>query len=255
MDIQEEIDRREKEIEQGLRMSSDNRRFKEQFDQLTQPYQQFFAAEGAQPIDGFKNYLQTAAALRVGSPAQKAQIVAGIIQQFGVPIETLDSLLSGNIQTSQQAPDPILQTVQQQLAPIQQFMQQFQQRQQEVQQKTNQQLEQELESFFSDPNFEFANDLRHEIADVLELSANRGQQISLHDAYNRATLLHPEIAKVIADRKLKQAAQSQSAAAQQAANAAVSVRGDAPSQSGNTANHDNLRSSLEAAWDTAGTRR
>ena len=233
--VKGEIQKREADYEKGIMKYAQNAKRAEQMDRVMAPYSQFFAMNGgaAQTIPGV---LQAASVLQMGSPQQKAQTVAGMIKQFGVDIQTLDSLLVGE-QPQQQGPD-INQLVDQRL---QQYHQQQHQQQLAQQQQG---IQTELQQFASDPNNEFYNDIKMDMADIIEMAANRGQQLTLKEAYDRACMMNPQISQILSSR------QSQ-AAVNTKRRAAVSVSG-APGGPGGTEAPTDIRSALEHAWDNAG---
>lgn len=255
--IQAEVHRRDKEVSEALRTSADSRKFHQEFNQLTAPYQQFFAAEGSNPMEGYKYYLQTAALFRVGAPQAKAQAVAQIVRQYGIDIRMLDDALAGVMQgqgngQSQPQVDPAFAQLQQQFSPVIEYVNSLKAREQQIVGQNDQKLSQTLEEFASDPANEFFEDVREDIADILEMAARRGTSMSLQDAYSRAIMLHPTIGKIVEQRKLATSLQSQNAAAQRARNAAVSVPSSgAPSHSGTGNQGTDLRSTIVAAMDDA----
>ena len=248
--IQQEVMRREREITDTLRTTAEARHFSQQFNQVVQPYAHMIQAENATPIQAFQNLMQTAAALRTGSAQQKAQLVSEIISQHNIDVEQLDNLLSAKFSGKQAAApqNDMMALLDQRLAPFQQYMHTQQQTQQRAQQQEMAQLQQETASFLNDPKNEFANDLAGDIADILELGANRGQKISLQDAYNRATMLHPTISDIIQRRKTGQSAANESEAAIRARRAAASITNSgAPSRDSGTDDGDDIRSALAAS--------
>lgn len=248
--IQQEVMRREREITETLRTTAEARHFHGQFQQMVAPYEQMMRAENTSPIQAFQNLMQTAAVLRTGTPQQKAQLAVEIITQHGIDIEQLDNMLSARY-TGKQAPAPqndMLALIDQRLAPFQQYLQTQQQQIQQQQQLELQALKEETENFLNDPQYEFANDLAPDIADILELAANRGQKISLQDAYNRATMLHPTISGIIQRRNAGQSAANDSEAAIRARRAAASVTDNgAPSRDSGSDDGDDIRSALTAS--------
>ena len=58
-----------------------------------------------------------------------------------------------------------------------------------------------------DSQNEFYNDVRSDMADLLDMAANRGRQMSMQDAYNTACAAHPQISKVMAGRQAQQSVQ------------------------------------------------
>jgi transcriptional regulator of heat shock response len=173
-----------------------------------------------------------------------------IITQHGIDIEQLDNLLSARY-TGKQAAAPqndMMALIDQRLAPFQQYLNNQQQQQQAAQQREMQVLQEETTNFLNDPQFEFANDLAPDIADILELAANRGQKISLQDAYTRATMLHPTISGIIQRRNAGQNAANDSEAAIRARRAAASVSDNgAPSRDSGSDDGEDIRSALTAS--------
>lgn len=250
---QQAILRREQETARALSQTAEARQIHQELTRIMQPYQHFLQAENATPVQAVESLMRTAAALRTAPPGQKATLVADMIMQFGIPLDTLDTALQHRIQgrggAVQHQMDPVVQMVEQRLAPLQQFMQEFQQFRQQGQQRTTQAAEQTLAEFAQDPANEFLPDVAKDMADILELASNRGQQMSLQDAYRRATLLHPTISKIVEQRQQAQRAAQHTAAAQRARNAAVSLSQDgAPTQDGGEAEVGNdIRSAISAS--------
>ncbi len=250
--IQQEVMRREREITDTLRVTAEARHFHQQFSQVVQPYAHMIQAENATPIQAFQNLMQTAATLRTGTAQQKAHLVSEIISAHGIDVQQLDDLLSakftGQPQRQQQPSNDMMQLIDQRLAPFQQYMQTQQQQIQQQQQQEMQMLQEETAAFLANPEFEFANDLAPDIADILDLAANRGQKISLQDAYNRATMLHPTISEIIQRRKVGQSAADNSEAAIRARRAAASISDNgAPSRASEGDDSDDIRSALAAS--------
>jgi hypothetical protein len=159
-----------------------------------------------------------------------------------VDIKTLDGMLSGKgAPPEAQQQSQLDQLLQQRLAPIQQQLQQYQQREQQQLQQEQQQIQSELSQFAA--QHEFYQDVSQEMADLLEMAANRGRQMSLEEAYNIACSTNPQINKIMTARTSQQAQQQRRAAAS-------SVRSSAPA-GGQTPPEDRM-AALNAAWDNAG---
>ena len=256
--IQQEVMRREREITETLRTTAEARHWHQQFSQAVQPYQHMIQAENSTPIQAVQNLMQTAATLRVGTPQQKAALVSEIISAHGIDIQQLDDLLSAKYSGRAPAAQPnndMLALIDQRLAPFQQYLQSQQQTQQQAYQAQMQALQDETTAFLNDPQYEFANDLAPDIADILDLAANRGQKISLQDAYNRATMLHPTISEIIQRRKTGQSAANDSEAAIRARRAAASISDNgAPSRASEGDDGDDIRSALTASMRTLNRR-
>lgn len=240
---------REKQVAEGIEKHRQNADRAKAMDQTLAPYQQMFAMGGGpQPV--IEGLLQTGAALSMGSPMQRAQTVANIIQRFGVEVPLLDSILeaaySGKSPAQQGGVDSshIQQVVQQAIAPYQQELQRIRQARQTMEQQTYQETEQELNSFKVDPKNEFFNDVRADMADIIEVAGRRGETLTLKEAYDRACYMNPQIRGIIQKRE-----SSNNLATKR--RAATSVAG-APAGPGGTQTPADLRSAIEQAWTQAG---
>lgn len=194
--LQAQINKREKEVMAALSESGEARKQMEGFNRMINPYEGMFAAQGVDAVTGVNNILQMAAALQGGTPQQKAETAAKIIRDFGVDIKSLDSVLVGKRSQSQASPE--FQQLSKQMTEMQTYVQN-----QETAKnyQNNQQKEKEsagVTEFLA--NNEFANDLKLDMADVMELSDRRGIKISLKEAYDRALLLRPDIQEIISSR-------------------------------------------------------
>lgn len=243
---QEEIVRREKEAAQTLRQSSQARQFANEFQQTINPFMPLIQAQNSNPMQAVKNLMTTAAGLTVGTAVQKAQIVREIIQNYGVDIQTLDQVLSGqpiqqqgNVQQSHMAPPPWA-------TPLFQFMNTVQQSRQQREQQLVQDAEAETDAFAA--KNEFFEDVREDMADLMQVAAQRGVIMSMDEAYKRAISLNPEISTIVSQREAAKRAQSSNI--QRNRNAASSIHG-APRNgpTGAKSGEDSRRAALEEAWD------
>ena len=248
--VQQEISRRETEMQRTLQETAEARKFAEQLNRVVAPYEAFIRAEGSTALGAVENLMATAARLRTGTAPELANLVAGMIKQFGVGrfgqgfIEQLDSALVGEIPRVDQQTQQMQQVLQQQLAPVQQFMSQFQQAQQAQQQRLAQEAAGEVQTFLD--RAEFGEDVREEMADLLEVAQRRGRELTLQDAYRQACLANPRVRTVLEQRAKTKGAQQLTSAAQRAKGAAVSVSG-APALAAPSTPPSDVRSAIEAA--------
>lgn len=240
-EIQQEIARRERDINKGMHESGEARRFQNEFERTVQPFQSFIAAENSTPLKAVQNMMQTAATLRIGSPQQKAQTVAHLIKNFGIDVKTLDSMLAGSYQT-----DPVQRQIQEAVAPVQEMVNRYQQQEASRHAELNQNVGSELENFAADPANEFFDDVRDTMADIMDMATNRGQKIDLSTAYNRAIMMHDDIADVVTQRKLLEQAKRKNASTQAARKKAVSISG-APTVGGDAEPTVSMRQDIERA--------
>lgn len=248
--VRAEIQRRETEVARTLQETAEARKTAEAVMKTIEPYQAFIRAENSNPLQAIDNLMSTAARLRTGTAPELAQLVAGIVNQFGTGrfgngfIEMLDSALAG--QTPKQDPQQLAmeQVLNQRLAPVQQMLTQFQQAQLQQQQQATQAAHSEVSDFLT--KAEFGEDVREDMADIIESYSRRGQSISLPDAYKKACLMNDSVRAVIAQRVQAKGAQQSTQAAQKARSAAVQVSGAAPMGALRQESTD-VRTAIEAA--------
>ena len=248
--VRAEVARRESEVARTLQESAEARKTAEAVMKTIEPYQAFIKAENSNPIQAIDNLMSTAARLRTGTAPELAQLVAGIVNQYGTGrfgnafIEMLDSALAG--QAPQQDPQQIAieQVLNQRLAPMQNMLTQFQQAQMAQQQQVAQAAQSEVQNFLDQA--EFGNDVREDMADLLETAQRRGQNMSLQDAYKKACLMNDNVRSVLTQRVRAKGAQQTTQAAQKARSAAVQVSGSAP-MGALKQDPTDVRSAIEAA--------
>ena len=248
--VRAEIHRREVEVQRTLQESAEARKNYDAVMRTVAPYEAFIRAEGSNPIQAIDNLMATAAKLRTGTAPELASMVAGIVNQFGVGrfgngfIQALDAALAGQTPVVDPQQAAMEQVLNQRLAPVQQMLTQFQQAQEVQQQRVAQEAQSEVERFLE--RAEFGNDVREDMADLMETAARRGQNLTLADAYKKACLMNDRVLSVLRARKQAQGAQQQTQAAQRARSAAVSVSGAAPKGAMQQPATD-VRSAIEAA--------
>lgn len=241
--VRDEVAKREKDFAMGIQKYAENAQRANQMDQAMAPFQQYFALSGEPPAKTVQTLLSTASTLQMGTPAQKAQTVANLIQQFAVDVPALDHLLSGSdVPRETQEASQIERLLQEKLAPYEQHMAALQAQQAAAAQQGQQQIMSELQQFQSDPKNEFYNDVRGDMADILDMAGKRGQNMTLDEAYRRACMLHPEVSKIMETRNLAPTPQQKRAAS--------SIKG---SSGGSTTEQvgDSVQDALNAAWDAA----
>lgn len=248
--VRSEIQRRETEHAKFIQESSEARKTNEALMKTIAPYEAFIRAENSNPMQAIDNLMSTAARLRTGTAPELAQMMAGLVNQFGTGrfgnqfIEMLDSALAGQAPKHDPQQAALEQMFNQKLAPVQQMLSQFQQAQVQQQQAATQSAQNEVSDFLS--KAEFAEDVREDMADLMEAANRRGQNLSLVDAYKKACLMNDNVRAVLSQRTKAQGAQQHTQAAQKARSAAVQVSGAAP-MGAMRQDPTDVRSAIEAA--------
>jgi hypothetical protein len=238
-----EIERREAEITNGLQEASDGRKFEQQFARTIEPFRGFIAAAGGDPLRSVHVLMTTAAGLQVGGPVQKAEIVRDIIRDYAVDIQTLDNVLS-NAVTPQHSASPAAPQIH---PDVQRFMDEQRQTQANAVQATEAQINDDISVFASAPENEFFKDVRLDMADIMDLAANRGMQLTLQEAYDKACQLNPEISSIVNQRTGAKNARRSNVRLRGKKRAAKSVSGSPTGGGVKRAEDMSLRESLEAA--------
>jgi len=249
-EVRAEVARREQEVQRTLQETAEARKYADAINRVVAPYEMFIRAANSNPLQAIDNMMATAARLRTGTGPETAGLIAQLVTQFGVGrfgnqfIEQRDSALAGGQPRQDQTQVAVQQAVQQQLAPVQQFMSQFQQAQQAQRERAQQEAVGEVQTFLSQA--EFGEDVREEMADIRELAQKPGRQMTLQDAYQQACLVNPDVRAVLQQRSSLRGAQVANGAAQRARAAAVSVTGS-PALAAPKADSTDVRSAIEAA--------
>ena len=248
VNVRQEIHRREDQINQTLQETAQYRQFAEQFQQAASPYMARLQTMNAQPMQAFEYLLKADYALATSPRVQRAQLMADLINNYDIDIDTLGQVLAGSMpqEAPQQTPDInalVQQQVQQALAPI---YQQQQQKQQAEQQKVVQTVE---SMAYDNVNYPFFDEVREDMADIIEVAARRGIDIDLAEAYKRAVSLNPDTSSQLQQQTLHQQAQQKNQQAQRALEASSSVTGTSSTGGSPTFTSDgSLRGAIEAAF-------
>jgi len=251
-EVKQEVVRREREIDDRLRETKNERQFAHQVMETLQPYQAFIKADGVSPMQAIDNMMSTVAMLRTGTADQIAQVLSEVTQKYGIGrfgkefVGKLDSALSGRVpKPEDEQTNAFRQEIQKELQPIKEFQQQLTQRQQQQMQQKEQEAYQYLQNFAQE--HEYFQDVAEDISAILEAAQQRGKQVTLEQAYEMACNMNPEIKPLIEKKRQAEAAKSQNEVAQKAKRASVGIRGSAPMDSAQQSGGGSLRDDLEFA--------
>lgn len=241
--IRQEVHRRELEVNRALNEAAQARQTAEQFGKVVEPYMARIQSFGVSPQQAIGQLLQADYTLATASKTQRAQFMAKLCRDYDIDVTELDEAIVAGMQgQTAQANAPqfdvqalVQQQVQQALAPIYQQQQAEAQRQQQV-------VDQTVEQMALDPKYPHFDELRQDMADIIDLAAKRGLYVSLDEAYSRAIAFNPQVNQM-------QQAQQQNLQAQRAKAASRSVTGSPAAGGSNEFTGDgSLRGSLEAAF-------
>lgn len=252
-DIQAAIIRRESEVSKAFNDTNAARRWSQEFLNIVKPYETLIRSSGATPMQAVSNLMATAAGLQQGTPAQKAGIIARLVGIYGVDLNTLDRVLAGQAPTKEvKQEDAVARMLDQRLKPVMDFIGNVQNTRQNTNRQMQQEVQQTADEFSNDPANEFYDDLREDMADLLETAAKRGRAMTLKEAYDRAATLNPDISKIVSDRAAAAVVKKNAQSLDRSRRAASSQPAGSPGATGVGANKKNVgtvRSALSAAWD------
>lgn len=190
------------------------------------PYEWMLRNEGATPQTAIAPLLQTAAILRTGTPQQKAQSVAQVMQQFNIPIEHIQAMFGQ--QNGAAVLNPEYNQLSQQVQHLTQSLQQQEQAQ-------NQRAMSVIEQFAADPTHAHFQTLQPKMLALLQTPHLMGgvqhmsEREKLQLAYDTALSLDPQLSAQEAAQQQAEASRIARQNTQQAANtakaAAVQVQG------------------------------
>ena len=245
--LQRKIVAREKEMADSMANTAEARQTHDYIAQLGQSYAPVLAAEGAQsPLHAIKSLFDTVASLRMGTPSDKAKTMGQLIQHYGIDINALDSVLAGQ-EPQQGQHSEIEQLLDQRLAPVNEMMKSLSTMQQQKQQQNQQQVQSEIQQFAQEN--EFLDDVRNDMADLIDMAAKQGRNLTLQEAYDRACSLNPQISAVLAERARQNElmGNQQSLASKQSAASSIAGR-----QSGVPDRESlSMRDQIADAWEQA----
>ena len=250
--LQDKIKQREADTANLMQETASARRTHNEFSGLVQQYGSVLSGvAGDTPMQAVESLFSTVANLRMGSPIQKAQVIADLVNDFGVDINALDTTLSGQMPeqgAGSEIETRLEQMLNERMAPFTQYEQQMQRQQQQQQETMQTGAVNEVKSFADGGKAEFLNDVRMDMADLIEMAGNRGHNMGMEEAYNKACALNPQVSQVIEQRKQQAAltaSQNSIGAKQTAASSIVGNRSGLNTGAGNLS----MRDQIAAAWD------
>lgn len=210
------IHRRESEMAAGAQQLVPDAQFGRSIRSAVEPYRMLIEAEGGTPERAIGQLLKTAALFRVGTNEQKAQAIAGLVQQFGIDMRVLVP----------QGQQPNGQTPPQQFRDprFDQFLANQQREAAAATQREQHALEQTVDQWMSEVD-ENGAPVRPYLPDVIQEMSAMLPQIkasnpaltnaqALEEAYKRAIWANPEVRTVL-QREAAAASGAQTQAANQ----------------------------------------
>lgn len=230
--IQDEVLKREADFHKGIEQYKEKAEYADRISRVVQPYEPLIRAKNSTPEKVVQNMLNTAYQLESGNPQQKAQLLIQAAQQYGADMDALRQALDPN---NQQQPDPYVQRLEQELHDLKNnvYTQQA-----TAQQQSAVEINQSIESFRSELDESgnlkhlYFDDVRDDMADLMEAAERGGKKLTLQDAYDAAIWARSDIRESLlakqqeeAEAKRKREAQQKAQQAKKKAKSNVSTSG------------------------------
>lgn len=229
-----EAERRESDFHKGLSEFQGHSKRAKAYDDAIAPYQDHLKSLGVDAPTAISALMRADYTLRRGDPATKVQYFHQLAKEYGIDL-------------SQPVPqiDPNTQYLMQQLNQLREQQMMWQN---SIAQQDQMRAQQELTQFSQadKPHFEA---VRNDMADLLET----GKAKDLNEAYDMAVWMRPDIRQSLIDQQRAEAQKRaiETAQAQRAKAAAVSVKGSSPSSVGVQPVKGSLRDMLAAQFEAS----
>jgi hypothetical protein len=218
------------------------------------PFMPHLQAVGVAPGPAVRNLFQTEYVLRTGAEGQKAQIVANLMNTYGITTAALVAVLQGAPAPEGKEPAPVLPQQQrhQEQAPrdprLDILLKNLERQAQTRQTAQERQDEIALHEFLNSGKAEFFDDVAQDMAELAKLPKHKGA--TFEQLYEKACLLNDDVRTVLEKRKADEAATQRNQKAQQARRAASSVKTEpgAPQGARQPSLEEALRRDIEAAY-------
>jgi hypothetical protein len=205
-EARQEWTRREKEMAAYVARTEEDRKVVGRVRESLAPYEGVARANGVDAMTYAGQALQAAAQLQLGTPIQRAALVASIISSYGVDLGMINAHLQGQAPQAPAQPIDIDALVDRK----------FQAREERFAQETEDRKFAEFQA--TDP--EFLEQVADDMIDVYAAARRRGEVLSYQQAYERACRVNPDVATILTQREAAKAAPAASAATAQARAAA-----------------------------------
>jgi len=239
LEVKQEILRREGDNMRLIGSVGPKIRLADEVSGHLQPFAERLQQNGVNPSAFIGDLFQSVKTLSSGTPQDRAEVVANIVQSYGVDLKTLDAILSHRL-----AGGPEVEEARRLSARARSVLES---QQHQVQYQSSLEAEKTLAGFAADPKHEFLDDVRDLMADLIE----SGRVKSLDDAYSAAVWAHPDTRKILLGREAEARAAAKGGRAAQARRASSAVHGAPSAGTGGILINPkaSLRETIEAAFD------
>ena len=247
-DVRQEVVRREREVTKVLSDSASARQLSNAFTQAISPYLARIESFGVHPIAAVQELMRTDHQLVTGNKVQKANMLAKLIADYDVDIETLDHVLAGKSPKQEDAVGAqVERMIAERMKPFNDMMSRQQQDAAAQNRQKDAEISETLDAMESDTvKYPHYSDVKEDMADIIEIQAKKKVYLSLDQAYNRAIAMNPELNQTaVSQRKISDANER----AQKALKASKSVGGAPTGSATGAINASDRRATIAAAFE------
>jgi hypothetical protein len=248
-DVRQEFIRLESTQQKGMQKVAEDANFGRALRDVVSPHEATFRAMGVNAPQAVDALLRADYKLRTAHPVEKAQYLMQLAKSYGADMSAFQAPVDG--QNPQQSPqlDPATSAM---WSELQALKQASQQQQTERERYEANKAQSEIEAFANDPANEFFEDVRGDMAILI----NSGRAKTLPEAYEMAKYANPEVRQAVlerefADREAKRRAEQAKAVDAKKA-AGVSVRGSGPANVTAAPKDESVRDTITRVMSGAG---
>jgi hypothetical protein len=196
----QEILKREEDIFRGIEGYRERAELGDQYNKVVEPFRAALEAENVDPVGLFQSFASNHYILSRGSPAQKLELTANLVESYGIDPTELFERTSGITKV-----DPAIEELRRQNAELTSRIDTRERSEQTAQFSS---IQREVEAFASDPKNTYYSEVANDIAQLL----NAGVAITLQDAYEKAVYANPVTRQKEIDRLTSEKLTANSAA-------------------------------------------
>lgn len=233
--ILEESIRVDNEAKRALNDSAQARQLASQVQGTLAPFESLARANGMDPLRYAGTVMQTAAALHMGTPQQKAAVLAQLINTYQIDVDAVNAVMQGQApavpqaQPQQDVGQLVEQAIQSRLA------------------KAAETKAQRDWDAFQATEPEFLDDVRESMVTLAIAEGQRGRNLTPQQLYDLACKLDEGVSQTLAQRKATESVRAQAPAVKAAKAAAVSIKASPGGPATRPAGPSSLRETIEAA--------
>lgn len=190
-ELRQEWSKREADIHKMMTSGDGELQMGRKLKEVITPYMAIIQSEGGTPETAVRDLLNTAYQLRNAQPMQKAQMVQGIIKQYGIDMSLIQQA------EGQEGQDPSIAALQQQIAQLQQIANPEAIYQKFAEKSESEKINTEVKTFASDP----ANKYYEQVKPLMAALLSSGTSQGMKEAYDAACKAHPTVSSMLEAEK------------------------------------------------------